>query len=63
MSHRTVPAEQRALVGITDNFIRLSVGLEDPEDLIDDIDQALKKAVCLLISNIFIIMNFIIMYF
>ena len=46
MSHRTVPAEQRAMLGITDNFLRLSVGLEDADDLIADIDQALKIAVC-----------------
>lgn len=45
MTHASVPPEQRAELGITDNLIRLSVGLEDPEDLLADLDQALKKAV------------------
>lgn len=31
--------------GITPNLIRLSIGIEDKQDLIDDLDQALKKAV------------------
>lgn len=37
--------EERLKLGITDNLIRLSVGLEDVEDLIDDLTQALKIAV------------------
>ena len=45
MTHASVPAEQRALLGINDNFIRMSVGLEDAEDLINDINEALVKAV------------------
>ncbi|KAI6184073.1 Gamma-cystathionase [Aphelenchoides bicaudatus] len=45
MTHASVPAEERAAIGITDNLIRLSVGIEDKEDLIKDLDQALKKAV------------------
>jgi cystathionine gamma-lyase len=44
MTHSSVPKEQRAILGINDNFIRLSVGLEDVEDLIADLDQALKVA-------------------
>lgn len=44
MTHASVPAEQRALLGITDNLIRLSVGLEDADDLIVDLKQALEKA-------------------
>lgn len=44
MTHASVPAEQRAELGITDSLIRLSVGLEDTEDLIDDLDQAFKVA-------------------
>ncbi|MEI7900646.1 MAG: PLP-dependent transferase, partial [bacterium] len=36
--------EQKA-TGVTDDYIRLSVGLEDVEDIKADIDQALKKAV------------------
>jgi hypothetical protein len=45
MTHASVPADERAKIGITDNLIRLSVGIEDKEDLIHDLDQALKKAV------------------
>uniref|UniRef100_A0A158R612 cystathionine gamma-lyase n=1 Tax=Syphacia muris TaxID=451379 RepID=A0A158R612_9BILA len=43
MTHASVPADERIKLGITDNLIRLSVGLEDAEDLIQDLDQALKK--------------------
>lgn len=35
------PKELREDLGITDNLIRISVGLEDPEDLIEDLSQAL----------------------
>jgi cystathionine gamma-lyase len=41
MSHGSVPEEQRKALGITPNLLRLSVGIEDVEDLIDDLDQAL----------------------
>ncbi|KAH9366102.1 hypothetical protein HPB48_006491 [Haemaphysalis longicornis] len=44
MTHAALPEEQRRLLGITDNLIRLSVGLENSDDLIRDIDQALNKA-------------------
>lgn len=44
MTHASVPAEQRAALGIHDTFIRFSVGLEECEDLIEDINQALKTA-------------------
>lgn len=44
-THASVPEEQRKLLGISDSLIRLSVGLEDIEDLIQDVDQALKAAV------------------
>jgi cystathionine gamma-lyase len=43
MSHGTLPVELRARLGITDNLVRLSVGIEDIEDLIADLDQALGK--------------------
>jgi cystathionine beta-lyase/cystathionine gamma-synthase len=43
MTHGDVPPEQRAAAGITDGLTRLSVGLENPDDLIADLDQALKK--------------------
>jgi len=44
MTHASVPEDQRKVLGISDSLIRLSVGLEDVEDLIADLDQALKKA-------------------
>ena len=43
MTHAAIPAEQRAIFGIQDNLVRLSVGIEDAEDLIRDLDQALSK--------------------
>ncbi|VVC76904.1 Cystathionine beta-lyase [Aquicella siphonis] len=42
MTHASLPAEQRAALGIKDNFIRLSVGIENLQDLKQDLDQALK---------------------
>lgn len=45
MTHASVPEEERKTLGITDTLIRLSVGLEDEEDLLADLDQALKAAV------------------
>ncbi len=41
MTHASVPADQRAKLGIADNLVRLSVGIEDVKDLITDLDQAL----------------------
>jgi len=41
MTHATIPAEQRALLGISDGLIRLSVGVEHVEDLRDDLRRAL----------------------
>jgi cystathionine gamma-lyase len=41
MTHATIPAEQRALLGITEGLIRLSVGVEHVEDLRDDLRSAL----------------------
>lgn len=43
MTHASVPQELRAELGITELFIRLSVGLESVEDLIGDLDQALNN--------------------
>jgi methionine-gamma-lyase len=40
-SHRAVPREQREAIGITDGLVRLSVGIEAIEDLIQDLEQAL----------------------
>ena len=42
MTHASVPAEKRAEIGITDDLVRLSVGVEDIEDLLADIAQALQ---------------------
>ncbi|WP_026572371.1 bifunctional cystathionine gamma-lyase/homocysteine desulfhydrase [Bacillus sp. UNC438CL73TsuS30] len=42
MTHASIPAERRAELGIVDGLVRISVGLEDVEDLIDDLKQALK---------------------
>ncbi|KAK5576005.1 hypothetical protein RB653_007141 [Dictyostelium firmibasis] len=43
MTHASVPAEERAKLGISDTLIRLSVGIEDINDLLADISQALDK--------------------
>lgn len=43
MSHSSVPRESRLEYGITDGLIRLSVGIENSEDILEDFDQALKK--------------------
>ncbi len=43
MTHSSVPAEVRQRIGISDGLIRISVGIEDVEDLINDLDQALRK--------------------
>ncbi|XP_061489403.1 cystathionine gamma-lyase isoform X3 [Rhineura floridana] len=46
MTHASVPKADREALGISDMFIRLSIGLEDSEDLLEDLDQALKAAMC-----------------
>jgi len=43
-THADVPVEKRREIGITDGLIRLSVGLEAPEDIIADLEQALAVA-------------------
>lgn len=45
MTHASVPPEQREALGISDSLIRLSVGVEDTLDLLNDLAQALDKAV------------------
>lgn len=42
MTHASVPLEKRASLGITDGLVRISVGIEDVEDIIADLDQALS---------------------
>jgi cystathionine gamma-lyase len=44
MTHASVPKEMRDRMGVTDGLVRLSVGIEDLEDLKEDLDHALKKA-------------------
>jgi methionine-gamma-lyase len=41
MTHSGVPADKRAQIGVLDNTIRVSIGIEHPEDLIADLTQAL----------------------
>ena len=41
MTHASIPREERIKSGVVDNLLRLSVGVEDVEDLIDDLKQAL----------------------
>ena len=43
MTHKSIPAEKRRAAGVADSLIRLSVGLEDAEDLIADLEQAFSK--------------------
>ncbi|MEL6669084.1 MAG: cystathionine gamma-synthase [Bacteroidota bacterium] len=43
MTHASIPKEQRLSVGLTDSLIRLSVGVEDVDDLINDLKQALQQ--------------------
>lgn len=42
MTHASIPKEERERVGVVDNLLRLSVGVEDVEDLIEDLKQALE---------------------
>ncbi len=43
MTHLSVPQERKDALGITDNLVRISIGIEDPDDLIADFDQALAQ--------------------
>lgn len=45
MTHASVPEKERSVLGISDTLIRLSVGLEDEADIIEDLGQALDAAV------------------
>ena len=42
MTHASIPESERLKIGITDSLIRLSVGIEDVNDLLEDIEQALN---------------------
>jgi cystathionine beta-lyase/cystathionine gamma-synthase len=43
MTHASIPREERLKVGLTDSLIRLSIGIEDAEDLMEDLDKAFSK--------------------
>jgi cystathionine beta-lyase/cystathionine gamma-synthase len=43
MTHAAVPAERRQAIGLTDDMVRLSVGIEDVEDLQEDLTEALAR--------------------
>ncbi|WP_312195157.1 cystathionine gamma-synthase [Epilithonimonas vandammei] len=43
MTHASIPEDKRAVLGITDDLVRLSVGIEDAEDLIADLEQAFNS--------------------
>jgi cystathionine beta-lyase/cystathionine gamma-synthase len=43
MTHASVPAEHRAELGLTDSLVRISAGIEDQADLIEDLEQALTR--------------------
>ena len=42
MTHASIPKETREAAGVVDNMLRLSIGVEDAEDLLADLEQALK---------------------
>ena len=42
MTHGSIPREVRLKAGLTDSLIRLSLGVEDSEDLVDDLKQAIE---------------------
>ena len=44
MTHKSIPVEKRHAAGVADSLVRLSVGLEDAQDLIADIEQALSNS-------------------
>jgi O-acetylhomoserine (thiol)-lyase len=43
-THQQLTKEEQVATGVTEDFIRLSVGIEDPQDIIEDIDQALRAS-------------------
>ena len=43
MTHKSIPDETRKAAGVCDGLVRLSVGVEEVEDLIDDLRNALEK--------------------
>lgn len=45
MTHKSIPADKRRAAGVSDSLIRLSIGLEETEDLIQDLDQTFQKII------------------
>jgi cystathionine beta-lyase len=43
MTHKSIPAERRREAGVADSLVRLSVGLEEVKDLVQDLQQAFEK--------------------
>lgn len=43
MTHATMSPDQKSEIGVTPGLIRLSIGVEDPDDLVSDLDQALGE--------------------
>jgi cystathionine beta-lyase/cystathionine gamma-synthase len=43
MTHASISPEERNKIGLSDSLIRMSVGIEHPDDLIEDLDQAFEK--------------------
>jgi cystathionine beta-lyase/cystathionine gamma-synthase len=43
-THRTLTPEERAAIGISDGLVRLSAGIEDVDDIIEDLDRALSES-------------------
>jgi O-acetylhomoserine (thiol)-lyase len=43
-THQQLSKEEQAATGVTEDYVRLSIGIEDPIDIIEDIDQALKAS-------------------
>jgi len=43
MTHASVPPDRRAAIGLTEDMVRISVGIEDVDDLIADLEQALAR--------------------
>ena len=43
-THRQLSKEEQAVAGVSDDLVRLSIGIENIDDILEDIDQALAKA-------------------
>ncbi len=52
MTHKSIPAEKRRASGVADSLVRLSVGLEEPEDLVRDLAQAFSLAQATIATNV-----------